>query len=126
MGGVVLLGYRVENRALHVVEEQAVFVRDLYRRYLEIGSVVRLNAILDQKDARLPLRIDGTGKASGGGRISRGHLYKILSNPIYLGRLTHKGEVHEGLHDPIVDQETWDRVQLLLAGSYRRILGGRN
>ncbi len=41
MGGVVPLGYRVESRALHVVEEHAVFVRDLFRRYLEIGSVVR-------------------------------------------------------------------------------------
>ncbi|MGO8919730.1 MAG: hypothetical protein ACLQJR_27850, partial [Stellaceae bacterium] len=41
MGGVVPLGYRVEKRALHVVEEHAVFVRDLFRRYLEIGSVVR-------------------------------------------------------------------------------------
>src|SRR5690349_6810056 len=40
MGGVVPLGYRVENRALHAVEEHAVFVRDLYRRYREIGSVV--------------------------------------------------------------------------------------
>ena len=56
MGGVVPLGYRVENRALHVVEEHAAFVRDLIRRYLEIGSVVRLKAILDQEDTRLPLR----------------------------------------------------------------------
>ena len=39
MGGVVPLGYGVENWALHVLEEHAVFVRDLYRRYLEIGSV---------------------------------------------------------------------------------------
>jgi site-specific DNA recombinase len=58
----------------------------------------------------LPFRIDGTGKTIGGGLISRGHLYKIISNPIYLGRLTHKGQAHDGLHDPIVDQETWDRV----------------
>jgi site-specific DNA recombinase len=29
MGGVVPLGYRVESRALHVVEEHAEFVRDL-------------------------------------------------------------------------------------------------
>jgi site-specific DNA recombinase len=115
MGGVVPLGYRVDNRALHVVEEHAVFVRSLFRRYLEIGSVVRLKAILDQEDTRLPLRTDGTGKTTGGGLISRGHLYKILSNPIYLGRLTHKGQAHDGLHDPIVDQETWDRVQRLLA-----------
>jgi site-specific DNA recombinase len=96
-GGVVPLGYRVENRALHVVEEHAAFIRDLLRRYLEIGSVVRLKAILDHEDARSPLRTNGTGKAIGGGSISRGHLYKILSNPIYLGRLTHKGQVHDGL-----------------------------
>jgi site-specific DNA recombinase len=123
MGGVVPLGYRVENRALHVVEEHAVFVRNLYRRYLDIGTVVRLKAILDREDARSPLRTDGTGKTIGGGLISRGHLYKILSNPIYLGRLTHKDQVHEGLHDPIVDQETWERVQLLLAEHAQRTAG---
>ena len=123
MGGVVPLGYRVENRALHVVEERAAFIRDLYRRYLEIGSVVRLKALLDHEDTRSPLRTDGAGKTIGGGLISRGHLYKILSNPIYLGRLAHKGQAHDGLHDPIVDQETWDRVQLLLAEHAQRRIG---
>ena len=125
MGGIVPLGYRVENRALHVFEAHAAFVRDLFRRYLEIGSVVRLKAILDREDVRLPVRTDGTGKATGGGLISRGHLYKILSNPIYLGRLTHKGQVHDGLHDPIVDQETWDRVQRLLAEHVQRTTASR-
>jgi site-specific DNA recombinase len=123
MGGVVPLGYRVENRALHVVEKHAAFIRDLFRRYLEISSVVRLKAILDHEDARLPLRTDGTGKTIGGGLISRGHLYKILSNPIYRGRLTHKGQAHDGLHDPIIDQETWGRVQLLLAEHAQRTAG---
>ena len=125
MGGVVPLGYRVENRALHVVEEHAAFVRELFRRYLEIGAVVRLTATLDQENLRLPIRTDGSGKVMGGGPISRGHLYKILSNPIYLGRLTHKGQVHEGLHDPIIDQETWDGVQQLLVEHAQRITGAR-
>ena len=125
MGGVVPLGYRVESRALHVVEEHAAFVRDLFRRYLEIGSVVRLNAILNQENIRLPIRTDGRGKMTGGGLISRGHLYKILSNPIYLGRLTHKGQVHEGLHDPIVDHETWDEVQRMLAEHAQDRAGSR-
>jgi site-specific DNA recombinase len=49
MGGVVPLGYRVENRALHVVDGQAAFVRDLFRRYLEIGSAVRLKAVLSPR-----------------------------------------------------------------------------
>ena len=125
MGGVVPLGYRVENRALHVVEEHAAFIRDLFRRYLEIGSVVRAKAILDQEKVRLPTRTDRTGKTTGGGLISRGHLYKILSNPIYLGRLTHRGQVYDGLHDSIIDRETWDGVQLLLAEHAQRTAGGR-
>ena len=67
MGGAVPFGYRVENRALHVVEEQAEFVRDLFRRYLEVGSVVRLKIVLDAENVCLPVRTDGTGKKTGGG-----------------------------------------------------------
>ena len=120
MGGAVPFGYRVENRALHVVEEQAGFVRDLFRRYLEVGSVVRLKVVLDAENVRLPVRTVGTGRKTGGGLISRGHIYHILSNPIYAGRLRHKGQVHDGLHAAIVDPETWDRVQRRLAEQTQR------
>jgi site-specific DNA recombinase len=115
MGGVLPLGYRVEDRALHIVEEHAAIVRDLFRRYIEIGSVVRCKALLDAENVRLPLRTDGKGKTTGGGLVSRGHLYKILSNPIYVGRLSHKRQVHEGQHAAIIDQTTWYRVQSQLA-----------
>src|SRR5450631_2983931 len=71
MGGVVPLGYRVENRALHVIEEHAALIRDLFQRYLAIGSVVRLQAALDRENVRLPVRTDGRGKTTGGGLISR-------------------------------------------------------
>ena len=111
MGGAVPLGYRVENRALHVVEDEAEFVRVLFRRYLEVGSVVRLKTLLDAENVCSPIRTSGTGRRSGGAPISRGHLYWILSNPIYVGRLRHKGQIHEGLHSAIIDRETWDRVQ---------------
>jgi hypothetical protein len=40
--------------------------------------------------------------------------------PIYLGRLTHKA-----FTIPIIDQETWDRVQLLLAEHAQRTAGSR-
>jgi DNA invertase Pin-like site-specific DNA recombinase len=115
MGGAVPFGYRVENRALNIVEEHAEFVRDIFRRYLEVGSVVRLKIVLDGENVRVPVRVVGTGRATGGGLMSRGHIYWILSNPIYIGRLRHKGQIHDGLHTAIVDQQTWDRVQLQLA-----------
>jgi site-specific DNA recombinase len=111
MGGVVPLGYRVENRALHIAEDHAKIVLSLFRRYLEAGSVVRLKHQLDAEDFRLPVRIDGVGRSTGGGLISRGHIYKILSNSIYVGRIAHKGQVHEGQQPPIVTQDLWNDVR---------------
>ncbi len=111
MGGAVPLGYRVENRALVIVEEEAEFIRGLFRRYLELGSVVRLKAALDAEAAVTPIRVSRSGRTSGGRPFSRGHLYWILSNPIYVGRLSHKGQVHEGLHPAIVDGEVWETIQ---------------
>ena len=55
------------------------------------------------------------GRHSGGTAFSGGHLYRILSNPIYIGHIPHKGRSYEGEHDPIIDAETWDKVQARLA-----------
>jgi site-specific DNA recombinase len=111
MGGVVPLGYRVVDRALHVVDDHAAIVRSLFRRYLEAGSVVRLKQQLDAEGVRIPIRINGGGRSTGGGLLSRGHVYKLLSNPIYVGRIAHKGQVHEGQHPPIVTGDLWEQVQ---------------
>src|ERR1700691_5229970 len=111
MGGVVPMGYRVEDRALHIVEDHAAIVRSLFRRYLEAGSVVRLKQQLDAVGVRIPIRIEGGGRSTGGGLFSRGHIYKILSNPIYVGRIAHKGQVHEGQHPPIIDHDLWAQVR---------------
>ncbi len=115
MGGVVPLGYHVQDRALHIVDDHAALIRSLFERYLVIGSVVRLKAALDQEGVTVPLRQDRAGRASGGGRFSRGHLHKILTNPIYIGRIAHKGQVHEGQHEPVIDRALWDGVQQRLA-----------
>lgn len=120
MGGVVPLGYRVEERALHVVEEHAAIIRSFYDRYLALGSVVRLKVELDNEGIRVPQRIDGTGKATGGGIFSRGHLHGILANPIYAGRLGHKGRSYPGQHPAIVDMAIWEKVQDALSKTVRR------
>src|ERR1700674_1502314 len=67
VGGNLPLGYRVESRALHIVEDHAELVRSLFRRYLEAGSVVRLKQQLDAEGVRLPVRTHGAGRSTGGG-----------------------------------------------------------
>jgi hypothetical protein len=105
------LGYRVEDRALRIVENHTEIVRSLFRSYLGAGSVVRLKQQLESEEVRIPIRIDGGGRSTGGGLFSRGHIYKILSNPIYVGRIAHKGELYDGHHPPIVTLDLWDEVQ---------------
>jgi site-specific DNA recombinase len=48
----------------------------------------------------------------------------MLTNVVYTGKVAYGGEVYEGEHERIVDDETWNRVQSVLSRNGRR--GGRN
>ncbi|MGW5837960.1 recombinase family protein [Methylorubrum extorquens] len=115
MGGVVPLGYRVEARALHVVDEHAALIRTIFARYLELGAVSAVQAELQQAGTLILQRIDGQGRVTGGSAFSRGHLYAILRNPLYVGQLTHKDRVYEGQHPGIIDPAVFKAVQAQLA-----------
>ncbi|WP_126174378.1 recombinase family protein [Altericroceibacterium xinjiangense] len=114
MGGNPPLGYRPEGRTLVIVPEHAEVIRELFRRYLAIGNVRLLTEELDAERIRVPERTTSTGRPMGGGKFTRGQIYKILSNPIYLGEIHHKGKVYAGKHEAIIDRELWDRVQAKL------------
>lgn len=60
---------------------------------------------------RTPLRTSKAGKSYGGCHFSRGALYKILANPVYIGRIVHRDQNFPGQHPAIIDQELWDAVQ---------------
>ena len=114
MGGLVPLGYDVIDRRLVVNQSEAETVREIFRRYLELGSVRLLMEDLNRRGIRSKVRVAKNGKRSGGNPFFRGALYELLSNPIYIGEIRHKGVRHPGLHQPIVDRELWDATQLLL------------
>ncbi|QTD46339.1 recombinase family protein [Ottowia testudinis] len=114
MGGIPPVGYRPEGRTLVPVPEQAERIVAIFELYLELGCVSRLKAELERRDWRTPAR--NTHRADQGGNrpFSRGHLYRILSNPIYIGRIPHKETSYEGNHPAIVGQDLWDEVQAQL------------
>ncbi len=56
--------------------------------------------------------VDSKGKAYTIKRIE-----DILKSPVYIGKVVHKGEIYEGKHEPIISEELFYRVQLLLKGS---------
>lgn len=123
MGGTVPLGYDAINRKLRINKAESKVIRLLFNLYLKLGSVRRLQAECRQREIRTKLRTMLDGRRAGGTAFSRGHLYRILSNPIYIGRIPHKGLSYEGEHEGIIDAETWDKVQDQLATNAGRKRG---
>ncbi len=58
-------------------------------------------------------------KRSGGMSYSRGALYDILQNRIYLGEIHHKGKSYSGEHRAIVPKELWDQVQAQMKSDHQ-------
>jgi len=115
MGGVVPLGYRVEDHKLVVVDSEAEIVRMMFRRYAELGSVRLLNEDLEARGIKSKSWTSASGRRIGGKPFSRGALYLILQNRTYRGEIVHKERSHPAEHTPIIDQPLWDAVQAQLA-----------
>ncbi len=114
MGGNPPLGYDVQNRQLVVNEAEAEVVRLIFHRYLELGCVRALMRDALARGITSKAWTSTTGRHWGGKPYSRGALYYLLRNPIYVGRIAHRGEEHPGLHASILEEALWDEVQAML------------
>jgi site-specific DNA recombinase len=119
MGGWVPIGYDRKDRTLVINDDEAKTVRTIFELFLKLRNVREVQAEL----ARLKLTTKpypiSTGRILGGLPFSRGHIYRILSNPLYIGEIVHKDIRHAGQHPRIIDHDTWDAVNAQI-GSNRR------
>ena len=123
MGGIPPLGYDPPSdgsRTLKVNEKEAKRVRHIFARYLELGSVHALQRDLQERRIHSKLHITAKGRTMGGLSFSRGALFHLIRNRVYLGQIVHKGVAHDGEHDAIVDAELFDQVQAKLDAQVRR------
>ena len=125
------LGYRLpregdadfvlNDRILRVVRPEAELVRAIFNGYLELGSLVDLAARLNAEGHTTKRWVSSRGRDHGGRPLTAAFLYRVLSNPVYIGKIAHtrgrnnrsiprQTEVYQGHHEPIIDQATWDQV----------------
>ena len=110
MGGVVPLGYKVVERKLVIEPDEAQTVQHIFERYVALGSGQALIEELRADGYRTRERQVGD-RTLGGVPFSRGMLFNLLSNPIYVGRIANKGETFEGEHEATIAAELWEQVQ---------------
>ena len=125
MGGALPLGYEVHERKLVVNHGQAQTVRQILKRYLELGSVRLLKQDLSRRGVVSAVKESRHGNRLGGKPFSRGALYYLLSNPIYVGEIRHKQERYPGQHEAIVSRMLWGQVQQRLRDQAVRAGEGR-
>lgn len=58
------------------------------------------------------------GNTHGGKQLTQKYIHGILTNQLYIGRITHsrndKTEVYDGRHKPIIEQDTWGAAQQIM------------
>jgi site-specific DNA recombinase len=128
MGGNVPLGYEPDGRTLKISAVDAPTIRTIYDLYSKHRNVRIVKTEADKRGMKTALRTLSSGRLKGGTAFSFGHIYHILSNPIYAGRIRHKTKVWPGQHPALIDPADWDAVQeQLKAGAVRSRAGkGRN
>jgi DNA invertase Pin-like site-specific DNA recombinase len=119
MGGRPPLGYDGVDKRLVVNEAEAEVVRGIFRRYLELGSVVALQPDLEARGVRAKRWVTRKGAEMGGGVLGRGALYCLLTNPVYRGAIRHGAKHYPDYHPPIVGADLWEAVQTALGANRR-------
>jgi site-specific DNA recombinase len=113
VGGVPAFGYDVDRVAKKLVVNngEAVLVRQIFRRFLELRSAVAVVGELNAAGHRTKEWTTLKGELKHGGRWHKNYLYRMLRNPVYIGKVKYKGEVYDGEHEPIIDNRLWNQVQ---------------
>ncbi|MEP9387761.1 recombinase family protein [Mesorhizobium sp. KR9-304] len=124
MGGTVPLGYLAIDKKLVIDPKAADRVRIIFSRYLELKSVpILLDELNGQsgedQDLSAPSRQSHQP-------FTRGKLYHLLSNVVYIGKARHKDRIYDGEHEPIIDEERFAAVQVLLKGQAPNRRNGTN
>jgi len=126
VGGNLVLGYDLSPKggALVINLNEADRVRDIFRLYLELRSLIPLVAELERRGWTMKAWTTREGRETGGSRFTKTTLHNLLTNINYTGRVKYEGELRDGEHDRIIEDDIWNAVQQQLNRNGRR--GGRN
>jgi len=111
--GLPPIGYLndVYNHTIILDKERAPIVRKIFEHM--ITGAYTPPQILDKVNDDWHFKTFPR-KHSGGKKMSASGIYKLLKNPFYTGSFYHKGEIHQGLHEPIITWAEFERVQKMI------------
>jgi site-specific DNA recombinase len=119
VGGIPILGYDLDriNHKLVINPKEAEIVRELFHIYTKEKSLLRTAVILNEKGYRRKAYVTSQGKTMGGQKFQTTTIQYILKNITYTGKIKYVGKIYPGLHEPIISDKMFQRVQEILANN---------
>lgn len=116
VGGPIPLGYDIHPDGGKLIpnEQETEIVQAIFRLYLEKQSLAHTLRELHRRGWKTKSWTTKTGKLRNGSNFTKESLRRLLTNPRYIGKVKHDGQVYDGEHDAIVDKVLWTRVQKML------------
>ncbi|WP_300392871.1 recombinase family protein [Henriciella sp.] len=112
-GGTPPFGYKPIQKKLTIVEDEARVVRKVFHGFVNCGSATVL-----AKELRAEGIVNRNLKP-----FDKSAIYRILTNKVYLGLVSFKGEDYEGQHKEIISRRVWDQAQSILKEHPRKRAG---
>ncbi len=116
IGGRPVLGYDIDPRSsrLTVNADEAIRVRMIFQLYIEYNVLLPTVREIDRRGWRTKQWVTNKGVTEGGRPFTKGRLFRLLTNPIYIGKIEFKNQIYDGEHDAIVGVSAWEDVQHIL------------
>ena len=127
MHGIPPLGYDVVDRRLAINDAEAEQVRTIFRRFVELGSILKVVQEIRARGWCNKTWTTKAGRTLAGQIHDKSSVHKILHCRTYLGEMKHRDQYFENTHTPIIERALWDEAHALLqvngrvrAGATRR------
>ncbi|MBO7483696.1 MAG: recombinase family protein [Alphaproteobacteria bacterium] len=113
MGGTIPLGYDVVDKKLVINKKEAVLVKLIFDKYCECKSERDVTDFINHQGYRMKARKSKNTDEFIQNKFSNININYILRNPIYKGKVVHKGKIYDGLHKAIISDTQWTLVQYI-------------
>ena len=113
MGGTPPLGYDIKDRQLVPSEQEKTLVNLIFIKYLELGNMFTTAHWLNEHGYHSKAWVPNCGKPRGGRPFQKSGIQRILTNPVYIGKVAHRAQnkTYQGKHEAIVPKDIWEQAQ---------------
>ncbi len=113
-GGIPPLGYDTSGGKLVPNPDEAIRAQGIFDLVLKHEALMGTLTEMAERNWTTKSWTTKRGQYRRGKPFQKASLRRLLTNPVYIGKVLHQGRFYDGEHEAIIDLDVWERVQAIL------------